>query len=54
MGPGREDLGVQEPKDGPTLAWTLERRAVRMELPLPLAVRGSRVAYSLVGSSFSL
>lgn len=48
MGPGREkDLGVQKPKDGLTLAWTPGHRAVRMELPLPLAVgQGRPTAWS--------
>lgn len=54
MGPGREDLGVQESKDGPTLAWTPGCRTVRMEELLPLAVLRPRKAYSLVRSSFSL
>lgn len=48
MGPGREGLGVQEPKEGPTMAWTPGHRAVRRELALPVAVHGSRVTYSLV------
>lgn len=38
----------------PTLAWTPRHRAMKMEEPLPLAVCGSREAYSLVRSSFSL
>lgn len=54
MGREREDLGMQEPKDGPALAWTPGHRALRIEEPLSLAVLGWRQAYSLVRSSFSL
>lgn len=55
MEPGREkNLGVQGPKDGPTLAWTPWCREMRIEEPLRLAVLGWRDAYSLVRSSFSM
>lgn len=54
MEPGRENLGVQGPKDGPTLARTPGCREMRTEEPLRLAELGWRDAYSLVRSSFSM
>lgn len=41
---------MEEPKDGPTLAWTPEHRARRPEEQFPRRTE----AYSLVRSSFSL
>ena len=46
----RRIWGREEPKDGPTLTWTVGTGQVRPPGPLNLAVE----AYSLVRSSFSL